>query len=303
MKNIHLIPTDESLKKRGDLVQDKFGTIHIFTINDGEEYGKTTTKLHLYITSSEEIKEGDWALMFDDFGNLFLCDKPQQYLGIEKGHHLNKGLRKIILTTDPTLIDDGVQEIDDTFLEWFVENPTCEFVEVEADWILESNVPNGYTTLFYNITIPQEESKKCENCNQIIDKYGCACPKDSKQEQKQHLIDMMKDDEELGLYDVSKYVSSGGEKYVFGTAKGEYTIGITSPNTAKGEYGLAIGFNPETANTAYDHHSIVIGNGLTTTEPYQLLVDRNGIKIDKIMTMEEYELLSQVLKSINDIKF
>ncbi len=134
-------------------------------------------------------------------------------------------------------------------------------------------------------------------------KYGCACPKDSKQEQKQHLIDMMRDDEELGLYDVSKYVSSGGEKYVFGTAKGEYTIGITSPNTAKGEYGLAIGFNPETANTAYDHHSIVIGNGLTTTEPYQLLVDRNGIKIDKIMTMEEYELLSQVLKSINDIKF
>jgi len=81
---------------------------------------------NIYITSDEEIKEGDWTLMFDDFGNLFLCDKPQQYLGIEKGHHLNKGLRKIILTTDQDLIKDGVQAIDDEFLEWFVKNPNCE---------------------------------------------------------------------------------------------------------------------------------------------------------------------------------
>jgi hypothetical protein len=64
-----------------------------------------------------------------------------------------------------------------------------------------------------------------------------------------------------------------------------------------------MGFNPETANKAESHHSIVIGSSLKSTEPYQLLVDRNGIKINKIMTIEEYQLLSQVLKSINDIKF
>jgi flavorubredoxin len=37
---------------------------------------------------------------------------------------------KIILTTDGDLIKDGVQSIDDEFLEWFVENPSCEEVEV-----------------------------------------------------------------------------------------------------------------------------------------------------------------------------
>jgi hypothetical protein len=39
-------------------------------------------------------------------------------------------LKKIILTTDAELIKDGVQTIDDDFLEWFVKNPSCENVEV-----------------------------------------------------------------------------------------------------------------------------------------------------------------------------
>jgi hypothetical protein len=37
--------------------------------------------------------------------------------------------QKIILTTDQSL--DGVQAIQDDFLEWFVNNPKCEEVEVE----------------------------------------------------------------------------------------------------------------------------------------------------------------------------
>jgi hypothetical protein len=39
--------------------------------------------------------------------------------------------RKIILTTDQDLIKDGVQPIDDEFLQWFVKNPSCESVEVK----------------------------------------------------------------------------------------------------------------------------------------------------------------------------
>jgi hypothetical protein len=42
-------------------------------------------------------------------------------------------IKKIILTTDPQLIADGVQAIDDEFLEWFVKNPSCERVEVENE--------------------------------------------------------------------------------------------------------------------------------------------------------------------------
>jgi hypothetical protein len=147
MKNIYLIPTDKpsrlwtnNLRRRLEL--DEFP----------EQHPNNIAK-HIYITSDEEIKEGDWTLMFDDFGNLFLCDKPQQYLGIEKGHHLNKGLRKIILTTDQDL--DEVQAIDDEFLEWFVKNPSCKEVEVESMVNMIQFTPREF---IYKIIIPQEES-------------------------------------------------------------------------------------------------------------------------------------------------
>jgi hypothetical protein len=148
MKNIFLLPTD----KPSRLIKNNHNQLllTIQTLPLDRELG--CFPQNIYITSDEEIKVGDWTLMFDDFGNLFLCDKPQQYLGIEKGHHLNKGLRKIILTTDPELIADGVQAIDDEFLEWFVKNPSCEEVKIE-----------DYGTLYnfrYLILIPQEEPKQ-----------------------------------------------------------------------------------------------------------------------------------------------
>jgi len=46
------------------------------------------------IVSSDKIKENDYCLMFDDFGNIF--SEPQQYLGESKGHFINKGHCKII---------------------------------------------------------------------------------------------------------------------------------------------------------------------------------------------------------------
>lgn len=55
---------------------------------------------HLYFLSDEEIKEGDWCIMLDDFGNVF--SNPQQYTD-PNTQHLNKGLRKIIATTDRSL--------------------------------------------------------------------------------------------------------------------------------------------------------------------------------------------------------
>lgn len=158
MKNIYLIPTDQP-----SMLHKAFDEVFILSIFPTLTNGLyKSVPYFLYITSEEEIKEGDWTLMFDDFGNLFLCDKPQQYLGIEKGHHLNKGLRKIILTTDPTLIADGVQAIDDEFLKWFVKNPTCEFVEVDRDEREVGNHLGGIATEYgdYKIIMPQEEPKQ-----------------------------------------------------------------------------------------------------------------------------------------------
>lgn len=80
--------------------------------------------LNIYITSDEEIKDREWALLN---GRIIV-----KYFNPP---HKTKSYRKIILTTDKDLIKDGVQEIDDEFLEWFVKNPTCEFI----DWGYKSN--------------------------------------------------------------------------------------------------------------------------------------------------------------------
>jgi len=125
MKNIHILPTDKPIKNVGDLVKDKYGDIHIFTKNDGKEYGKTTTKINIYITNDEEIKEGidQWYL-----------DKVLNEPYNSGGAQYSSKQDVIILTTDQDLIKDGVQAIDDEFLEWFVQNPSCEEVDNDTDF-------------------------------------------------------------------------------------------------------------------------------------------------------------------------
>jgi hypothetical protein len=109
---------------------------------------------HIYITSDVEIKEGEKCITFgsdkckgqlDTFqSNVMYSRKPQ----------------KIILTTDGDLIKDGVQAIDDEFLEWFIKNPSCEYVEVSEDYFKPSNMVYGHNTEHYKIIIPKEEPKQ-----------------------------------------------------------------------------------------------------------------------------------------------
>jgi len=158
MKNIHVLPTE----KFSNLILQTTGELRISELELRGQVGNGFTQ-NIYITSDEEIKYGDWTLMFDDLGNLFLCDKPQQYLGIEKGHHLNKGLKKIILTDNEDLIKDGVQAIEDEFLEWFVKNPSCEKVDIMTDAFTVkemSMLPIGTRNLKYKIIIPKEKPKQ-----------------------------------------------------------------------------------------------------------------------------------------------
>ena len=57
------------------------------------------------------------------------------------------------------MIADGIQSIDDEFLEWFVKNPSCEFVEVKKGFA--DGTAWGYNFLDYKIIIPQEKQIKC----------------------------------------------------------------------------------------------------------------------------------------------
>ena len=125
MKNIHLLPTE---KEQHSIIQKNTGLLLVQTTD--KVY--SGTKLNLYITSDEEIKEGDkWIY------NIH-WNKPKK---IEEDWVLkilneSSNTFKIILTTDQDLIEDGVQDIDDEFLEWFVKNPSCEEIEI-GDWFNE----------------------------------------------------------------------------------------------------------------------------------------------------------------------
>jgi hypothetical protein len=108
---------------------------------------------HIYITSDEEIKDvrphkGKWQLEKEQILNKF----PNYLTDLSE-------CKLVILTTDPQLIADGVQAIDNGFLEWFVKNPSCEWV------CTIKNVHNyeEYRSYFdYKIIIPQEEPKMIE---------------------------------------------------------------------------------------------------------------------------------------------
>jgi len=104
----------------------------------------------LFITNDEEIKEGNYFLS---------CENTiEKHKGSVMPIYLDK---KIILTTDADLIKDGVQAIDDEFLEWFVKNPSCEEIEVKRKTIIEYE-PIGHAGGVYKyiLIIPKVEQKE-----------------------------------------------------------------------------------------------------------------------------------------------
>jgi hypothetical protein len=190
VKNIHVLPTDKpsrlhTYKGVLNLAADEFVAPTIVK-ND-------LINLNIYITSDEEIKERDWCV---DTYKLKNNHNP-----IFKWNDKFKvDAKKIILTTDQDLIKDGVQTIDDEFLEWFVKNPSCEWVEVEtkqhfeADKSKRRNPLNG-VYYSYKIIIPQEEPKQ-ENCctplGQIKRYVDCVgCDKKPKQMSKQTAVEYL----------------------------------------------------------------------------------------------------------------
>ena len=144
-KNCWLIPTDKpsrlvKLNCNSELRLSK------------ENFGNPAIYQNIYITSDEEIKEGDWFYCFQN-NNVLKCFKKEGQL--LNGYHTI--YKKIILTTDQELIKDGVQSIDDEFLEWFVKNPSCEEVEIELDYDNGLRIIDGKNLGYYSYIIPKEE--------------------------------------------------------------------------------------------------------------------------------------------------
>jgi hypothetical protein len=190
MKNIHIIPTD----KPSRLWMTKLGNLS--RCHDTNPIKKELgNNMNIYITSDEQIKEGDYVI-----NNL---DKliGKSIRKLNSGEIKDREYSKIILTTDVDLIKDGVQSIDDEFLEWFVKNPSCESVEViplrkSSGWYDEKEVWH-WDFLAYKIIIPQEEPKqerKIDTCHNFDIEIGCVKDKcrcedeEPKQEKERGLI-------------------------------------------------------------------------------------------------------------------
>ena len=149
MKNIRILPTDKPSRLVNYLMDNSWDLF-----SNPMPKVKYVVCQNIYITNSDEIKANDF----------YIHNKSVvQSAGgeVEKGDY--KNCQKIILTTDEELIVDGVQAIDDEFLEWFVKNPTCEGVEYNKNY----NRGNGKD--YYKIIIPKEHKLIHQ---QIIDAVG-----------------------------------------------------------------------------------------------------------------------------------
>lgn len=152
MKNIHVISTDKPSR-----LHSYCNDLKYLRLSKEPLYWKEA--LNIYITNSEEIKD------------CYVINTKKNEIYFENWYSSTPFIKKIILTTDVDLIKDGVQAIDDEFLEWFVKNPNCKFVETlfhypticdEGDYSLNL----GYWT----IIIPKEEHKQ-ETVEEAAEKW------------------------------------------------------------------------------------------------------------------------------------
>jgi hypothetical protein len=152
MKNIHLIPTDKPgrLYAKDNSYKSANSTMAMDWYISSAGYKPQ----NIYITSEkEDFNENDYVIKKD--GRL-----------VQVSYLLSKDLdggSKVVIASDPDLIADGVQAIDDEFLEWFVKNPSCEEVEVGKTNKLIDNYAEKEEDKWevkYHIYIPQEEPKQ-----------------------------------------------------------------------------------------------------------------------------------------------
>jgi hypothetical protein len=144
MKNIHILPTDKPSRLIFDKEEVRFLPLQDYPIlMDNQDLVENQ---HIYITSDEEIKDvrlhkGKWQLEQEQILNKF----PTYLTDLSE-------CKLVIMTTDQDLIKNGIQPIDNEFLEWFVKNPSCEEVKVELFPKFSNNL--------YGIIIPKEEPKQ-----------------------------------------------------------------------------------------------------------------------------------------------
>lgn len=168
MKNLYLLPT-ENISKLAQSFFDKsfqYDPDYYYTLEK-----EKTIPYQMYIVSNEEIEdhtESCWCLDTKD-KSIKYYEKSSQSL------YNYISYRKIILTTDHSLFKEGIQDITEKFLKWFVKNSNCDFVNIElylrtAQSYNYTNDEDGelyeYNCTGYKISLPQKEITKIKcHCN------------------------------------------------------------------------------------------------------------------------------------------
>ena len=142
MKNIHVLSTD----KETILHYDHTGLFLSRNYQLSNTINSIVQGRNIYITSdTADIYDNDYIITKD--GRLvqvsFLLSSDLD------------GASKVILTTDTDLLKDNIQKINSEFLVWFVNNPSCEYVQVEINY---KKFKKGNITLSncYELIIPKE---------------------------------------------------------------------------------------------------------------------------------------------------
>ena len=222
--NIHILPTDKPSK----LQLQMNGNLHI-------ENGQTIalrSYQNIYITSDEEIKEGDYWIYICPINGLDYGDNNNPIVKNNLPNswfqklHDRLNYKKIILTTDQDLIKDGIQAIDDDFLQWFIDNSNCREVEFEKE---------------HDDTVPYLKMRYCKPYRIII-------PKEPKQDLEKEMFEL---EEQLDIPSYLRWYNSKPKQETLEEAADkslqdeikywyEKTGSLTSEDIVKRAYSLGI---------------------------------------------------------------
>ena len=145
MKNIHILPTEKPSRLWiNHLLQGKLEL-------SKEMLTGSNTAQNIYITSNNNNNITDEGVQHIA-GTWLLDTINKKVFQASVDIISDNAIQRIILTTDQELIEDGVQAIDDDFLQWFVKNPSCEEVEIKKGFA--DGTAWGYNFLDHKIIIP-----------------------------------------------------------------------------------------------------------------------------------------------------
>ena len=164
-----MLPTQSKAVRLGQLVIGAGN--NLFSSRQSNDIGSLTA-YELYITSDEEIKEGEYGLDIRD-NKIFKCERvlsnhyEQGVLQFQKSY-----CKKIIATTDRSITIDGYDSSDeDSIVKCYLPQPSKEFIEAYIKTYNKSNLITKIEVEYEDLTEQLQESvdNLRDNCLEDFD--------------------------------------------------------------------------------------------------------------------------------------